>query len=230
MLMSFNIYLVVQLITFGNKGNCGCFGDLLYITPWQGILKNIAMMAVGIFIYKYHKGLDSFPFRIASISLSVVAMALPFVLNPVNFSTAEEHYSNDRVNYKLDLDLLYHDARNAPPKAELRKGKWVIAFLSLTCPHCRIAAKKLHVIQMKDTALKIHLILNGDKAELTPFFEDTRANNISWSMFLGAQNFIKLAGVSLPQILWVDNSVVVKKSRYFFLEQSELEQWQNLPH
>jgi uncharacterized membrane protein YphA (DoxX/SURF4 family) len=227
-LLLFNVYLVIQLAKFGNSGNCGCFGEFFQFTPLQGILKNLVMLLMAGFVYKYHSGFYFRKIKLVSWTLAILSLALPFILNPVDLHAAENNYSG-KLNYKLDLDLLYHDAQNPPPKVELRKGKWVIAFFSLTCPHCKIAAKKLHVIKQQNPNLPIHMVLNGSKENLQPFFDNTRSGNVSWSMFVGAEKFIKLAGTNLPQIDWVHNSVVENKSSYFFLKQEEIERWLQKP-
>ena len=227
-LMLFNVYLVIQIYKFGNRGNCGCFGEFFQFTPLEGILKNVAMLIAAAFIYRFHRGFFFRKIRLVTALLVVVSLALPFILNPVDLRASENNYSG-KLNYKLPLELLYQSAENKPPKVELRQGKWIIAYFSLTCPHCRIAAKKLHVMKQQNPELPIHLILNGDQEKLKEFFDDTRADNISWSMYIGADNFMKMAGASLPQIFWVNNSIVENKSSYFFLDQAKIENWLQKP-
>jgi hypothetical protein len=227
-LILFNIYLVIQLYKFGNRGNCGCFGEFFQFTPLEGILKNVVMLVAAGFVYRFHRGFYFKQIRLTTGLLTIVAVALPFILNPIDLNNSANHYSG-KLNYKLDLDILYHDRDNVPPKVELRRGKWVVAFFSLTCPHCKIAAKKLHVMKQQNPELPIHMVLNGEKKNLQPFFDNTRANNISWSIFVGADRFVKMAGTNLPQILWVNNSIVENKSSYFFLNQEEIEKWLNKP-
>lgn len=223
-LIIFTVYLIVQISSFGNGGNCGCFGDYWQLTPLEGIVKNIVMLLVAVFIYVFHKGFS--PQRIKGIAAAaiIVTFAMPFLLNPVDLNAAEHNYSN-KLNYKVDLDILYTDEYNEPPRVELRKGKWIIAFMSLKCPHCKRAAKKLHIMKLENPGLPIHLVLNGKQEQLQPFFDETRAGNLSWSVFNGADQFIKMAGVNLPEIVWVNNSIVEHKSSYTLMQQSEIEEW-----
>ncbi|RYD78848.1 MAG: hypothetical protein EOP53_10540 [Sphingobacteriales bacterium] len=223
-LIVFNIYLLLEIFMFGNKGNCGCFGEFLYLSPLEGILKNIVLLMVCLFIYAYHNGLYFRWIKIVSGVLILASLVTPFILNPIDFDTSSQHYSG-KLNYKLDLDILYNDAVNKPPKVELRKGKWIVVFLSLTCPHCRIAAKKLHIMKNRNPNLPIHMVLNGKDKNLQPFFDDTRADNISYSKYAGAQNFSKLAGTQFPAIFWVNNSMVENKTDYTVLQQEEIEAW-----
>lgn len=270
-LVIFSVYLVLQIIRFGNSGNCGCFGTHLTMTPFEGIIKNIMMCGLAAFVYFFSEpagvrtarilvivlilaslfifpieplvryvlmgGLALaawfFPERVVRkfnkaicIVLMLTWIAMPFILNPVNLQASSRDYEG-KVNYKIELDILYNDPDNIPPKAELRQGKWIIAFFSLTCQHCRIAAKKLHLYKKRNPEMPVHMVLNGDRENLKPFFEETRADNISWSMFIGSEKFVKLSGPSLPQIFWVNNSVVEHKSNYMLMDEQEVLDWLN---
>jgi hypothetical protein len=41
MLSFFCVHLIIEISTVGNKGNCGCFGSLLPMTPLQALIKNL---------------------------------------------------------------------------------------------------------------------------------------------------------------------------------------------
>ena len=100
--------------------------------------------------------------------------------------------------------------------------------MSLTCPHCRIAAKKLKLIKEKNPAISIYLVLNGDYKKIQPFFEDTEAHNLDYCI-LNGRNFIYLAGVNMPMIYMVNNSVVENSVDYMRLDQAEVEKWLTKP-
>jgi len=51
LMVVFSIHLIYQLIAKGNIGDCGCFGNMLNITPLQGLLKNISIIIVLFIIY-----------------------------------------------------------------------------------------------------------------------------------------------------------------------------------
>jgi hypothetical protein len=228
LLLFFNIYLTIQVARFGNTGDCGCFGNLMPFTPLQGILKNVVMIILAMIIYKFNRPFTFRYLKVITTLVIILSFTLPFILNPVDISTSANHFTG-KLNYKLDLDILYQDDKNSPPKVELRKGKWIIAFMSLTCPHCRIAAKKFHVLKIENPSLPIHMVLNGKQENVKEFFEDTKSENVSWSLFRGPEKFTKLAGPELPSILWVDNSVVERKTDYLKLHQAEIESWLTNP-
>ena len=225
-LLFFILYLIGQLIFSGNTVNCGCFGEHHRMSPLQAIIKNVIMIVGSLLVYFFYEG---WKVKFNSLLLSVIGLTvctLPFIINPIDY-----HYSSnnmdEKINYRLDLDLLYHPEDSAKveiPKVELRKGKQVLAFLSLTCSHCRIAAKKFRLIKKQNSALPIYFILNGDKENYSPFINDTKADNIPSSYCLG-KTFIQLASSQLPRIYYLENSMVVKKVDYFELNQYDIENW-----
>ena len=57
MLGVFSIHLAIEIMnTGGNSGNCGCFGELIPMTPLQSIFKNIA--SIGLLIYLFFQVKD----------------------------------------------------------------------------------------------------------------------------------------------------------------------------
>jgi hypothetical protein len=224
-LLIFCVYLLLQIVISGNKGNCGCFGTMLEMTPLQALLKNIAMLIVLGGLYKLHEGWNYGKIsKYILAALLILSLVLPFILNPVRLDYSEAYLNKPETNYKLELDTLYNNALlNVPPK-ELSKGKQVISFMSLTCPHCRIAAKKIHIMNQKNPAIPFYFVLNGKKENLAAFFEDTHTQNIPYCMLKGS-HFIYLGGVSLPSIYLVNNSIVENQPGYMTLDQQEVEKW-----
>lgn len=226
LLLLFSIYLLFQLLTSGNQGNCGCFGEHLKMTPLQAILKNVIMILGGIAVYFLFDGWK-LKFNMLFLSLTgLSAVLIPFIVNPVDYTYTSNNLE-EKVNYPLELNLLYEpedSSKVETPKVDLRKGKHVVAFLSLTCSHCRIAAKKFRLIKKNNPGLPVYFILNGEKSSYPVFIEDTKADNIPSSFCLG-KAFIQLASAHLPRIYYLDNGIVVKKVDYFELNQYAIESW-----
>src|SRR6202012_2430087 len=102
------------------------------------------------------------------------------------------------------------------------KGKHILSFMSLTCPHCRIAAKKIHIMNQRNPGIPFYFVLNGKPEDLNRFFEDTHTENIPYCMLKGS-HFIYLGGLNLPTIYLVNNSVVENQVNYIILDQHEVE-------
>jgi hypothetical protein len=225
-LLLFTIYLTGLIIVEGNSGNCKCFGNFISLTPLESIFKNIILIIISLIIYKFHKGIQWKYFKILFVAIILSSISAPFILNPIDISTSREILNESEINYKLDLDVLYGNPKVVQPKEDLRKGKHIIAFMSLSCPHCRIGAYKMYIIKKRNTDIPMFFVLNGKQEKLQPFFDDTKATNIPYTILLG-HDFIRLAGLNLPAIFWVDNSIVVKRTSYFELDQNEIEEWLN---
>ena len=226
LLAFFIIYLALQILISGNSGNCGCFGEHHKMTPLAAIIKNLIMIVGCFIVYRLSEG---WKVKFNTVLLSFVALTcltVPFIVNPIDFTYTSNNL-DEKVDYPLELDLLYkpEDTNKVEiTKIELRNGKQVLAFLSLTCHHCRIAAKKFRIIKKNNPDLPIYFILNGDKSKYKAFIEDTKASNIPSSYCLG-KTFVQLGTTQLPRIYYIDNSIVVKKVDYFELSQYAIEDW-----
>lgn len=227
-LVIFSIYLILLIVFTGNHGNCGCFGETIQMTPLQALIKNAVMLVVFFILNKYHEGWSfNGKWKVISILIYLIALAYPFILNPVQLDYSEAYLNKPEANHILPLDSLYNNATvNIPPKS-LSEGKRILVFVSLTCPHCRIAAKKIHIINEKNPNIPFYFILNGDDFRMKEFFEDTQTENIPHCMLLG-RNFIYLAGTSLPRIYLINNGRVEHDINYMELNQMEIEKWLDL--
>lgn len=55
LLLIFVGHLGYTIATTGDEGNCGCFGELLPMTPMQAIIKNIIAMAIIAWLYRRYR-------------------------------------------------------------------------------------------------------------------------------------------------------------------------------
>jgi hypothetical protein len=223
LLAVFSIYLVLLMIS-GSKGNCGCFGTVFSMTPMWALIKNLIMIGVFILLYKFHEGMEN---KLATFLLwfsLITSLVLPFIWNPVALDYSEAYLNKPETNFEIPMDTLYnHATLNVPPRT-LSKGKHVIAFMSLTCPHCRIAAKKMRIMNELNPKISFYFVLNGDNEKLEPFFTETKTQSIPHCMLLG-RPFVYLAGTDMPAIYLVNNSVVEHIVDYMSLDQKEVEAW-----
>ncbi len=224
-LLIFCVYLILLIVIVGNKGNCGCFGETIKMTPLQALVKNIMMLTLFFILYKFHEGWEvPKKWSIAITLIFACSIAFPIVRNPIELNYSEVYLNKDTQNFKLELDSLYNNATlNIPPKT-LSKGKQIISFMSMSCPHCRIAAKKLRIIHERNPQIPMYIVLNGTDEKLKPFYDDTHAEAIPHCI-LNGKNFIFLAGLNMPRIYLINNSIIEFDVNYIDLDQGELEKW-----
>ncbi len=222
-LLVFSIYLIYLWATAGNNVDCGCFGDKYSMNPSMSLLKNIGMLALLGILHKWHDGIKFKPklINILAILTLIGITTIPFFREPI-INTTQSFLNDDKV--KIDISALYAEGKIDKPETDLTTGKHIITFMSLTCPHCRIAAYKLQLMKEKNPDLSIYMVLNGDSSKLASFWEETKAKNIPHSMLLG-RDFAILSGSRLPAIYWLEDSYVIAVSNYRNLNQDEIENW-----
>ncbi|HOZ51779.1 MAG TPA: DoxX family protein [Chitinophagaceae bacterium] len=224
LLVVFSIYLALVWNHYGGDGNCGCFGELIPMTPSQSIIKNLILIALIVLLSKKMSDI-----QIKRINLFTTIILLISALAPFIWLPPESIYLTQKdatIQKPISLSLLYQSKINKAPVIELRKGKHIISFMSLTCSFCRKAAKRLRIMKLKYPELPFFLILNGDPSKLDEFWKDTKANNIDFVMFNGATEFTMMNdGNSLPTIKWVNDTTVVRESNYLNLDENEILEW-----
>ncbi len=222
-LLFFTAYLIYQLITIGNNGNCGCFGTYLQMTPLESIAKNIIMLLILITIHL-------FPARFVMPGkyflipfIFSISFTAPYILN-VPDALISGHRTG-AVNYPLQLKRIYSDTTIVKPAIDLSSGKKIVAFMSLTCGHCKMSALKMHVLQQRNQDFPFYILLHGDSVKHhKEFFDFSKAQNISHSYFNNA-DFYSFVGGSLPAIFWVQNDTVKFRSLYIDLNENEIKTW-----
>ena len=218
LLVLLTLYLVVQIAQHGNTGNCGCFGEELEMTPLNAIWKNLAMIAATIaLIYIYPVK----PYRnqewIGAI-IGMAAIVTPFVLDPININTTPTV-----INKPINLDPLYEKA--PMPHIDLRQGKHIVAFMSLSCPHCKKAARKFAVLRDRDPSLPVYMVLAGNEKNKKAFFDESKSQAVPHLLFHNKEAFLQMAGDAVPAIFYMHNGVAEREANYFQLDPQYIKDW-----
>ena len=221
LLIIFSVYITYIWVRFGSKVNCGCFGDAIWMTPLVSLVKNAILLFIIAFLLRFA---GTWKWKRSAITAYVVllmAIALPFILIPMPQGKPDWVKTG---GYSIDLSLLRPSGSDTAI-ADLSKGKHIVAFLSQRCPHCRLAAYKMHVMKQNNPGLPLFMVIAGVKTtDLSGFFKETRAINIPYAL-ADQQLFMSYTAGVYPQILWINNGTVEAKSDYANLDQAAIEQW-----
>jgi thiol-disulfide isomerase/thioredoxin len=96
LLVAFCVHLSIEMVKHGAmNGNCGCFGQLIPMTPLEAVIKNILTLGLLAYIYRtteeYEKGQNRFMVPMFIYSVSAFAMFATFPFCPCEAeSTVEE--------------------------------------------------------------------------------------------------------------------------------------------
>ncbi len=201
----FNIYVLSELINNGSNGNCGCFGEIITMTPLESLIKNILSLILLIVLLLMSKSLyNSRTIKLSFISFVLITIFV-FIANPLIIS---ESSVSKKIGNKLSIEKLYAPKQQYKPKVNLKVGKKIIVFLSMKCPHCKLTAKKLSIIHKQQPNLPIYILLNGKYEHLDKFVKEHNITDIPHNLFLGSEDWISLAGIHLPVIYLVNNSII----------------------
>ncbi|WP_106522942.1 MauE/DoxX family redox-associated membrane protein [Taibaiella chishuiensis] len=221
MLILFSLHLVLLWITQGNDVNCGCMGSIAPMSPAASLLKNIGLMAgIGLLI-RFYRTRDSNLLNIITLPVSLVLIAIPFVIYPL------------KQQLNLPLSRLYQPDQKEQPKTELRQGRHILCFMSLGCSHCRDAAKIITEMKRKSPFLPFYIIFPSGTdstraARLADFMADTKADNIPFH-FVSQKDFVDMVQLSgndgVPCIFWMKDTTIIRKISIPELNLAETEEW-----
>jgi thiol-disulfide isomerase/thioredoxin len=212
----FTAYLIYLLIAKGNNVDCGCFGSFLALTPVESIVKNVVLIIMLLLIKRrYHTyGIVKW----LPILFLAIAFTSTFLLNRVGLQNAQGIELNKAVDYS-ELPPLYLKGE----KIDFTKGDKIVAFLSVTCPHCESAAHKLTYLQSQYKIDNLYIVI-GSKEEknIQPFIDRTKIDfPLIW---INNNSFFKYSGGRLPAFVYLEEGTLKKKWTGEFFKVEELEE------
>lgn len=224
MMLVFSSYLLYVIFVRNENVDCGCMGEWWPMTPAQSLIKNGVLIALLFLLRSIRFSWTFERVKLVLWSVLLVCLLVPFLLSPpesIYIQPAERI-----VNKPIPLSLLYQSSTNQAPKVELRKGKHVLLFLSLSCTYCKKAAQRFRVMKAKLPTMPVYAIMNGSPSELKAFIAETRMDNIPYTLFNGAADFAALnGGPSLPTVKWVKDTTVVREPNYITVTENDISAW-----
>lgn len=221
LLIVFSLHLIYLVIAQGNGVNCGCMGNVAPMSPLASLLKNAAMLTALFVLLKWHKTEDGAFLNYGSFGLAALLIIVPFIIFPFT------------QQIKMPLSKLYESTTSQRPTMELRKGKHILCFMSLTCSHCRDAAKKIVKLKKENPTLPFYFALASGtdstrERRFKDFVADTKMKDIPYN-FLGQKDFVDMVVASgsngVPVILWMQDTIAVRHVNMDDLTQADLNAW-----
>jgi hypothetical protein len=198
LLLAFSAYLVGLWYMQGNDVDCGCMGTVMPMSPMWSLVKNAALLAILFLLLAKTPTVNTKGKQILSLAATILLVALPFIVFPP----------------KLNLNALYAKDQPQQPVSELRQGKHVVCFLSLTCSHCRTAAAVIHKIREQHPDIPFYFVFSDRKTQrdelLQEFHEQTETQDVPYH-FADEKLFIELAGRAVPSIYMMDGQRILTK-------------------
>ncbi len=220
MLLGYTVWLAILISTKGNVGNCGCFGDIIQMTPLQAIIKNatLILLLVPLLIWS---PVAQFKFQKAgAIAILIISLALPFILSPVFFTSPTVYNEQGRPQLKL-LEL----GVDTNAIATYGQGKKIIAFFLSGCEHCRLAATRMEAIKKSNPSLPMHCIIQTSNEESLQEFLNKSKLTFTYLTTPDLTAMIRVAGNDFPIIYYVNNGYIEKSLTMYDLSEKDMTSW-----
>jgi hypothetical protein len=237
MLFVFSSQLTYEIMTVGNKGNCGCFGALLPMTPVQALVKNILAMGMLVYLFLVMKKEDDKRNHFLILTIILASILTIFMVGPMQQKTKITPVIQGTIN-EVDTATTVVDtiATGTDPKAvkdsipevkepkakksgfsnlfpDIDKGKKVLCFFAPGCDHCKETAKDLTKMKKSIAGFpEIYIVFMDEEAELIPDFFTFAGANYPY-LTLDVLTFWKTLGNSkdTPGVMYYWNGNLIKE-------------------
>jgi thiol-disulfide isomerase/thioredoxin len=237
MLLVFSSQLTYEIITIGNKGNCGCFGALLPMTPVQALVKNILAMGMLVYLYMVSKKEADKRDHFLILSIILASVLAIFMVGPMQQKTKITPVIQGTINEVdtattvADTTAIGKDPKvvkdSIPevkePKAkksgfsnlfpDIDKGKKILCFFAPGCDHCKETAKQLTKMKKSIPGFpEVRIVFMDEEAELIPDFFAFAGTDYTY-LVLDVVSFWKTLGSSkdTPGVMYYWNGNLIKE-------------------
>ena len=152
----------------GVDENCGCFGQLIPMTPTEAFIKNIFTILILIFIYRNVNDRENSSFLLLFNGYLIISV-LMFSLLPIATNSSNKQVST--FSEYVDSEFNIND------------GKKILCFFDAGCDHCMDAAKSLTKIGKElPSFADVHIIFSDTEEEKIPDFLEYSGSQFSYQV------------------------------------------------
>ena len=204
LLVAFTTHLT-YLVFQGNDGNCGCFGELIPMTPLEAIIKNIITILILYFLYhKTPKNLSS-NFR-SLIILMLSCLLFMFIYVPLR--------SNQKIqeNTKMSLNQVTSPYSKYISQTDIDSGEKILCFFAPGCDHCQLAATQIKELQNNiEDFPEVYVVFLEEEPEKIPNFLNKAGADFKYEI-MDILNFMEVFGFDYdtPGIVYLNNGNVLE--------------------
>ncbi|MAU89141.1 MAG: hypothetical protein CMC40_04440 [Flavobacteriaceae bacterium] len=191
LLSVFSVHLV-YLVFIGDNENCGCFGEMISMTPAQSLLKNLVLFLVTMFVYfkaNERKINVLFPILGSSILTFFIWFIIPI---PDNSDFPFKKFSNFESIGRVDLS----------------EKNGLVAIFNLDCEHCQDAAKEISTLKKELNQFpNVFVLFYKEGSTSVEEFEKITETKFPYAL-IDVNDFFDLIGNSPPRIYQIEKAQV----------------------
>ncbi len=194
LLFVFTAYLAYSGFVLGDKENCGCFGDMIKMTPVESIFKNILLVLLSIILFR--KGNDENGRVYVPLVIILISLAAVFLISPVK----------KIEDFQFGKYIYFEDAG----RVDLAEGDKLLAVASLDCEHCQMTAKDLAELKKAfDYLPDLYFLFFREGDTTVDSFRSITNSDFPYHM-IDVGDFFDLIGSAPPRIYWLQNGRIEK--------------------
>ena len=185
---------LIYLWSIGDTENCGCFGEMISMTPEQSILKNLVMLAVAFVIFKTAKSRHvSKVIPVVFTGATILSMWLLLPM-PKHEDFPFENFTHFEPKGRVDLS----------------SGEKLIAIFNLDCEHCQEAATELGELQRQHKIFpQLYVLFYQEGPTSVEGFESITQSSFPYA-FIEVNTFFDLIGDSPPRMYYLNEGTVAE--------------------
>ena len=152
----------------GVDENCGCFGQLIPMTPMEAFIKNIFTILLLLFIYRNVTDKEKSSFLLLFNGYLIISV-LMFSLLPIATNSSNKQVSSFSSYVDTDFDI--------------NNGKKILCFFDAGCDHCMDAAKSLTELSTNNNSFPdVHIVFSDTEEDKIPEFLNYAGSEFSYQI------------------------------------------------
>ena len=190
-LMQFTFFLLggftmhlIYLWSIGDTDNCGCFGEMISMTPEQSIIKNIIMLAIALAVFKTaetKKIKKTIPVVFSAVTIISMWIILPI---PNHNEFPFDSFTHFETRGRVDLS----------------SGEKLVAIFNLDCEHCQETANKLANLKRSvENFPEFYVLYFQEGSTSVEDFESITKSSFPYDL-IEVNTFFDLIGDSPPRV------------------------------
>ncbi|PIQ09506.1 MAG: hypothetical protein COW71_06065 [Ignavibacteriales bacterium CG18_big_fil_WC_8_21_14_2_50_31_20] len=190
-LLAFTILLSFSVFA-GDTNNCGCFGEVVKMSPLQAIIKNIFLIFIGMILFRLQ---DNNSTKIyIPILILVVSFGTVFGIAPIK-------------SYDNLVFTQYTNFENEG-RVDLTNGNNLVAVFFIECEHCIETAQEIVKLENETGNISnLYILFAGEDSDSIHSFID-KTQIVHPYFRIPLEDFFGLIGNSPPRIYWLKDGKV----------------------
>ena len=190
-LMQFTFFLLggftlhlIYLWSIGDTDNCGCFGEMISMTPEQSIIKNIIMLAIALAVFKTaetKKIKKTIPVVFSAVTIISMWIILPI---PNHNEFPFDSFTHFETRGRVDMS----------------SGEKLVAIFNLDCEHCQETANELGKLKRSvENFPELYVLYFQEGSTSIEDFESITQSSFPYDL-IEVNTFFDLIGDSPPRV------------------------------